>query len=51
MSHERGQIVKSKDILNEEYYKVFTGCHYLDDFYTCDDYETALKISNELKQK
>jgi hypothetical protein len=52
MAHLRGQIVESTDFCtNKPFFKVFTGCEWLDDFYTCDDYQTALNISNELKQR
>lgn len=48
MTHYRGQIVKSKDILGDTFYKVFTGCHFIDDFYTCNTENDAKKISKEL---
>lgn len=36
MAHTRGQIELSKDILGDLFAKVYTGCPYLDDYYTCD---------------
>ena len=49
MSNARGQIEKSKDILGDVFYKVFTGCKHLNDYYTVDTLEHAETISKELK--
>jgi hypothetical protein len=49
VSHKRGQIVTCKDILGDTFYKIFTGCDLLDDFYTTSTYEKALQIQEELK--
>ena len=45
----RGAIEESKDILGDTFYKVYTGCKFLNDFYTCNDYKTALRIQDELR--
>ena len=45
----RGTIQQAKDILGDTFYKVYTGCKFLNDFYTCNDYETALRIQAELR--
>ncbi len=49
MSHARGQIEEAKDMFKEVFFKVYTGCKFLDDFYTCDSLKQATAISNELK--
>lgn len=50
MSHKRGEITSHIDNIFEQnrFYRVYTGCQWLDDFYTCEDIETAQRISNEL---
>lgn len=48
MTHKRGEIEQAKDILGDTFYRVYRGCEWLDDFFTCDDLETAKKISEEL---
>lgn len=50
MSHKRGQIVECQDIIGETYYMVFTGCEFIDAFYTLDTLEQATKISNKIQE-
>jgi hypothetical protein len=47
MSHERGQIERYQAI-DGIGYRVYTGCQLIDDYYTCDDYATALRMALEL---
>jgi len=51
MTHYRGQIELGTDILKHTYFRVYTGCEWLDDFYTCDTLQDAERISKELQAK
>lgn len=51
MSHTRGQIKECKDMFNNSYYRIYTGCKHLDDFYTTDTYSKALELQQELNNK
>jgi hypothetical protein len=53
MPHKRGEITSHNDGIFKEgtYYKIYTGCQYLDDYYIAEDKETALRVSNELKER
>jgi len=50
MSHNRGQIEKKTDMFKEIYFRIYTGCQHLDDFYTCNTFAQAKQISEELLQ-
>lgn len=51
MTHTRGQIEKCIDMFGDAYYKIYTGCKHLDDFYTADNDITANRVSQELINK
>jgi hypothetical protein len=46
-TYKRGQIVQCKDLMDEVYYKIYTGV-VLDQYYTADDKQTAINCSHEL---
>ena len=47
-SHKRGEIETTKDFMGETYFRIYTGCKHLDDFYTTNTLKHAEKISLEL---
>ena len=49
--HKRGEIELGRDICGDTYFRVYTGCEWLDDFYTCDTLEHAERVSKELQAK
>jgi hypothetical protein len=53
MAHKRGQITAHNDCIFKEgtYYKIYTGCEWLDDYYIAESLDHAEKISKELKEK
>lgn len=48
MNHKRGQIERFKDCIGDYAYRVFTGCKWIDDYYTCDTRAHAESIAIEL---
>lgn len=47
--HKRGEIEARKNLANNPYYRVYTGCKHFDDFYACDTLEHAEQMSKALQ--
>lgn len=50
-AHKRGQIETCIDSAKVTFYKVYTGCKYLDDYYCVDTAKHALSISKEVQMQ
>lgn len=50
-SHLRGAIDECKDFGGDTFFKVYTGDEHCDQFYTTDDWGTAVKIQRELLER
>jgi len=48
MSHKRGEIVQARDYVGDTFFKVFTGCKWLDDYYTVSSLSHAKKLQAEM---
>lgn len=48
MAHQRGTIEKDKAITGQVFYRVYTGCQYLDDYYSVGTLAHAEQIKAEM---